>query len=331
MQQVLMLGHNLQKSSPYLTLAKGLRSLGYDPVFSNNAEINSTREWIRLCMQASVLVVVKYDRMESFFIRQLAIAGVLGLPIIRWWVGTDVFNVLNDLSNAESVRSTRWLFSRQIAVSPHLVDELKIVGVRARYIPSVIELDESPRILDKAIKTILVYLPTKRRAFYRADIIEDAVRAYPDLEFIIVADEEHSLDYYPNVRSVGWTEEMAEIWDATGCLLRVTKHDGMPRMVLEALRRGKHVIYSWPFPGCVRAKSQKEVFHALDHFREQTLINSEGVSLVQDILTPNPLRRFHDEMNEMTKNWNIAVRILSVIKIVNFAIKKNVKNLLPTR
>jgi len=292
MSLVLMLEERPEKSAPTLTLARNLESLGYETVFSGDIGALGIREWARLCRRASVLIMVNYYYLDTFLVRQLAVAVSLGRPLVRWWVGTDVFNALERPLIAESARSSRWMFSRQIAVSPHLVDELETIGIQAQYIPSVCELDTVATVLNNVPGSILVYLPGKRREFYGSDLVEEAIKAYPDIEFVIVADEAHSLAAYPNVRSMGWVSDMEEIWDSVGGLLRMTSHDGMPRMVLEALRRGKHVIYAWPFPGCILAESRDEVFRALDDFRRQTSVNLDGISQVQKLLASDPAARF---------------------------------------
>ena len=239
----------------------------------------------------------------------MAIAVSLGRPIVRWWVGTDVYQVLEKTTIAENVRSFRWLFSMQIAVSPHLVQELETAGVHAQYIPSITELDKAPTVLNSVPKSILVYLPTQRKGFYGVSFLESAIKTYRDIEFVIVADETHSLVEYPNVRSVGWVGEMSEIWNSVGCLLRITRHDGMPRMVLEALLRGKYVIYSWPFPGCMLARSEDQMLRAIKDFRKFTSVNWNGISKVQELLTPDPGARFSAVLTDTLNERNLARRI----------------------
>lgn len=296
-----MLGERPEKSAPSLTLARNLRRYGFETVFSNGVENRNMREWVHLCRKASVLVLVRYEGLNTFIVRQLAIAVSLGLPVIRWWVGSDVITLLESARIAEGVSACSWLFSRQIAVSPHLVQELKTVGVPATYLPSVIELDKNVRVLNNVPRTVLVYLPQKKKEFYGVSLVKEAVKQYRDIEFVIVADDEHSLASYSNVRSVGWVSEMDDIWDSVGGLLRITRHDGMPRMVLEALRRGKHVIYSWPFPGCVHASTKDDVFSALSDFREVSSTNMTGIAQVQELLTPDPAARFSEMIVEVLK------------------------------
>jgi hypothetical protein len=208
--------------------------------------------------------VVLYGVPDRFFRRQIALAIVLGRPLIRWWVGSDVLNVLQD----REIRGAALDFNRfvraNITVAPHLRDELASAGIGATFIPSLLNADpicvpyDSPNT-----KSLLGYLPSSRKDFYGFDIVRQVVEQNHDIEFIVVADETHSVRAYSNVKSLGWVSDMTGVWDRTGGLLRVTAHDGMPRMVLEALRREKHVIYAWPFPGCRLARNAEEVQAAL--------------------------------------------------------------------
>ena len=323
MPHVLMLGEPPEKSAPILTLAQSLKNHGFETMFSEGAENRNTREWVRLCRQASVLVVVKYDQLDLFFTRQLAIAVALGRPVIRWWVGTDVLQILENPTIANSVRNYHWLFSRQIAVSPHLAKELETVGIQAQYIPSVIELDKVATVLNDVPKSILIYLPTQRKDFYGAALVEDAIKAYPGIEYVIVADEAHSLAGYPNVRSMGWVSEMSEIWNSVGGLVRITRHDGMPRMVLEALRRGKHVIFSTPFPGCILSRSKENLFQAITSFSKLTSVNMEGISQVKELLTPDPGERFSAVLTEVLRERKLerSMRAIWVAITLTYKLK----------
>ena len=49
----------------------------------------------------------------------------------------------------------------------------------------------------------------------------------------------------------------------TSMLLRLTPHDGLPKMVLEALACGRSVVWNHPFPHCTLARTDAEVEAAL--------------------------------------------------------------------
>ena len=42
---------------------------------------------------------------------------------------------------------------------------------------------------------------------------------------------------------------------APGCILRVTQHDGLPRMLIEGLLRGMYAIYAWPLAGMLAGQN----------------------------------------------------------------------------
>ena len=63
-------------------------------------------------------------------------------------------------------------------------------------------------------------------------------------------------------------------------------------MVLEALQRGKHVIYAWPFPGCWRAVTAGEVNAGFQRAREWTGLNEAGMRAVRPFVEPDPAGTF---------------------------------------
>lgn len=305
---VLFAGERPVRSAPSLTLARALEEHGIRSRFSGDLEWTSTREWLQLARESSVLIVVRDDP-GSFFLRQVCLAVAHGTPAIRWWVGTDVSLALENARTRQSGRSLQRVLSRQIAVSPHLVEELATMKLRAEFIPSVLDPGLPPRILDHVPKSLLVYLPGSRRDFYGESTIRRAIEAYPDIEFVVVGDQTHSLSCYANVRDLGWVSDMEPAWNRVGGLLRVTRHDGMPRMVLDALRRGKHVLYSWPFPGCQLTRTDDEVLDGIAKFRETGCINLRGMSEVKRIMDPAPAEQFAHVIRESAVGGHILRRV----------------------
>ena len=56
---------------------------------------------------------------------------------------------------------------------------------------------------------------------------------------------------------------MAPLYEQYPILLRVARHDGLPKMVLEALACGNQVIFEYPFAGCRHARTEEEASAAL--------------------------------------------------------------------
>jgi len=78
-------------------------------------------------------------------------------------------------------------------------------------------------------------------------------------------------------------------------LWRPVRHDGLSFMVLEALARGRHILYSYPFPGCVQvtsaAAARLEIERLLDRHDSKTLgLNQAGMEVISRDFNPAKVR-----------------------------------------
>ncbi|WP_145259500.1 glycosyltransferase family protein [Calycomorphotria hydatis] len=320
-KKILFVGETPTNSAPTLTLARVLtKRYGHDARFSEGVEKSSTRQWIGLCRWADVIVAVLYHGPDLFLLRQFALASSLSVPVVRYWVGSDVFNTLENKEYASLTHSAGSLFKKHVAVAPHLITELNSIQVQANYIPSVIDSPPPAEISDHLPRSVLVYLPTHRHEFYGFDCVHEVIINQPETKFIIVADESHSLAKFENVTSLGWTDGLSALWPEVGCLLRVTKHDGMPRMVIEALSHGRHVIYSWPFSGCRLATNSDEVIQHLEEVFSKVEPNKAGQEAIRNITTPPPVEQWEELFNSliMYKPW---LPVKSMIRVLELSIR----------
>jgi hypothetical protein len=275
-----------------------------------------------LARESDVIVFVGYHGPAPYMIRQLALAASIGKPIVRWWVGSDVLHCVKDRVKTRWARLLDRLCTAAITVTPHLQNELASVGLKAKVIPSVV----SPEFLEiepqkgPIARDILVYLPTNRGQFYGEEIVAAAIQANPDLKFVVVADAQHRFKDLRNVESLGWVENMRPIYDRTGCLLRMTQHDGFPRMAIEALLLGKYVICSYEVPGCWRAKNFVDVQNLISTFRTRTSANDAGVAAIKKLFTPPPGVQFANVLKECAEARNVVLRIKALLAIAPLTI-----------
>ncbi|MDQ2930324.1 MAG: hypothetical protein M3Y05_05830, partial [Gemmatimonadota bacterium] len=202
--------------------------------------------------------MIWYHAMPAYTLSQLAMAVALNVPIVRWWVGSDVLNVLAREDVRRSASRLDGIVSTNVAVAPHLSSELASVGIHAEVVPSPLDPDlvtsEVAESTDH-VRPILMYLPGTQKEFYGFEIVQRVIEANRDLRFIIIADETHALTSHPNVESLGWVDDMKSLYSKAGCILRITKHDGLPRMLIEGMLRGMYAIYSWPLNGSWQART----------------------------------------------------------------------------
>jgi hypothetical protein len=316
--RVLLLGEKPVRSAPTLSLAIELNRLGITTQFAD-LEYTSTRKWMQQALQAQVVIFVLYPQGDGdggggyFFLRQIQRARRLGCTIIRWWVGTDVLRCLDSPTHQKLAQALSNECALNIAVSPHLVTELQEIGIEAEYLPSPCDLTILDNIPPAELpKGVLAYLPGHRRAFYGEKVLIEAIEANPDLEFFIVSDDSHSLQHYSNVTSLGWVEDMGALWQKVGLVLRVTLHDGMPRMVLEALARSRYVVYSQRFEACWYATSGDEVLKHIERFKILDLPNIEGRAAVSSIAV-DAAPRYVQRIAEYRAATRPMQRLLSLI------------------
>lgn len=176
----------------------------------------------------------------------LILARMFRKKVILHWIGTDVYNYMHKIVSSKPYTGK----VSHVAGSPLLRDELKAVGIDAKMIPIVpfgmkLELMEMP---DK--HAALVYLPKGKEDFYRGDIVRELALRNPDIQFHIVANDGYGPLELSNVVFHGklGAEKMNALYSEISILVRIPEHDGLSMMVLEALAKGKQVLYRYEHP-----------------------------------------------------------------------------------
>lgn len=275
-RRILLAGEPSIRSAPTLSLAKALTEFDITTEHASGAERRSGTNWWKLVGRNDALVLVTYERPDFLLQRHLHTARLRGCITVRWWVGSDVLYCLRSTRMAEAARSLDRALDLNLAAAPHLVNELGTLGIRSSYVPSIYRPPKTSPPPPSLPPAVLAYLPTGRGDFYGADAVRQAVEANQDLEFIIIGDDSHALRSHPNVRSLGWVDNLDDVWPSIGVLMRITKHDGLPRMILEALSRHRQVIYAWPLAGCRQARTHQEIQVHLDEFKIMRSPNLDG-------------------------------------------------------
>jgi len=174
--------------------------------------------------------------------------------VAYFWIGTDVADTVQQASATQDMARFRRLTKDAIhvAVSYQLRDELEPIGIQAevawmppRHVNREAELPPFPEIF-----TVLTYVPDFRHEFYGGDVLLEAARQLPEMEFRVTAGAGNWVQCAPpNVHFLGHVvANMAEEFRNSSCLVRMVRHDGLSNMVIEALSYGRPVIYSARLP-----------------------------------------------------------------------------------
>ena len=204
-------------------------------------------------------------------------------PIFYHWIGTDVYRFINDNLFKRSLKKLIINSANvlNIVVSENLKCELENFGINSRILPltKLKVIDNLPHMPSKF--SVLSYIPKKKWDFYCGDLINDLSSKLPDIDFHILAvGEGHS--GRTNVFYYDFVEDSASFYNKCSVLLRFTVHDGLPKMVLEALSYGRQVLWNESFPHCFQVKSLNECIEVLKKLKSDCPINIEGKKFVDD-------------------------------------------------
>ncbi len=214
-------------------------------------------------------------------------AKLLRKKTVCHWIGTDVFNVLRDKKRRLAIKILNKIIDVHLAGSPGLINELKEIGIDALWMPHIHAVVGGKVPPMPASPTVLSYLPDSRAEFYGASIVRQLADDFKDVKFIVVAGTGAGVVSPPNMTYLGYQKDMDKVYGNTTVLLRIVKHDGQALMVLEALARGRQVIWSEPFPHCHHARDFATAKAALSSIIRNPVINYSGVSYVQEEFNNN--------------------------------------------
>ena len=236
--------------------------------------------------------ILHSDILHIISIKSNGVAGIIWiivffvLRVLRkkiWlhWQGTDVLEL-----SSPYVFFLRKLVTKHTAQAPWLVDELKEKNLCSEWVaitspPSKYELTPLP---DKF--TVLTYMGTaiEKNQIYNPELILRLIRHFTDVKFLVVGDVKKEFFSSANVKCLGLIDYsyMDYVHNQTSVLLRITTHDGLSFMVLEALSRGRHVIWNKNFPFCHYAVEYDDVVSTLEKLMSAIALNEEGVRFVKE-------------------------------------------------
>jgi hypothetical protein len=136
-------------------------------------------------------------------------------------------------------------------------------------------------------------VPLERWEFYNGDMILKLAEKLPDIDFHLLAAEGKSVNL-SNVYTYGFVEDINSFYKNNSSLLRITTHDGLPKMVIEALSYGRQIIWNYPFPNCINIKTFEECEKVLNNLKVDCSANINGKDYVDNTFNTNKiLEEYH--------------------------------------
>lgn len=211
---------------------------------------------------------------------------VVAKKVVVHWTGSDVIRAMacNRSATRRLLRKLTFrMIDMHLAVSEPLAQELRSMAVEAAVVPLVPFLPPSEQANAEwpSGQMVYVYLPEDRPQLYCAAEVFSLARELQQIKFLITGHSGRNAPQLPNIQYLGWIDDMDAVWRQVRVYLRLVQHDGMPQCVLEALARGKYVVWTYAFPHCFRAGSHEETRDALLETSDQTQPNSEAAAWVR--------------------------------------------------
>ena len=236
----------------------------------------------------------------------------LGVPIVIRWMGSDIAIMKSHFDrNPQSIGMVQEFF--HLCAAPWFIEELRQIGIDGEFLPittmrrrAFLEMEVPPHP-DRF--TVLSYIPDGKLGLYGWPIIASLAEAFPDIDFVIAAGTGDSFGDVPaNVRLLGWCDDMYDAYRACSVVVRMTEHDGYSGMVQEALLLGRHVVWTYPFPGAIQAIDgatlHRQIRNLLSlHLTGELEVNREGREYIRRHLTPEVLcDRIRRKFSQMARD-----------------------------
>jgi hypothetical protein len=193
-------------------------------------------------------VVPRFDLVYAEYLmngaRLAKVARLFGKRFVMHIIGTDAIRY------AAEKFSWRWFaWFTGLALSDHILyasDDLQqLVGFPGLTLPFPIDTQTIAKRERKGEKRDILYYCPANNPIYRPDWLVEFARSNPRLTVTVIGDLGHrNVPFNVVVRPVVDRREMSRIYSEHNKLVRMTTHDGTPRMVYEALLSGLDVIWN---------------------------------------------------------------------------------------
>lgn len=211
-----------------------------------------------------------------------------GIPVIMNWVGSDVSIAAALVKTGKHIEQYRSQAIHFCEVD-WIRDELAEAGIRAEIVNFAAfdkQFEAKPLVGERL--QVLSYISESKAKFYGIESYLGLARQFPEADFTIVGATGEAYKPLPeNVKALGWVENMDKIFEQAHVCVRFPEHDGLSTFVLEALARGKQVLYKYPFEQCMYCPDEETLgkgMEAVAHlFKQQLLpVNEDGMRFIRE-------------------------------------------------
>ena len=221
-------------------------------LLASNKKQPSISNFMKELKECDIVYIIGF-----FMPKYTSLAYLFGKRVIVHWIGTDVWNLRNWKIRI-LYKTLLHNVTMNLSGSHWLSDELKQHEITAIPIPLVTKDIHYGMCKMPKRHAVLSYVPEGRKNLYGLDKIREIAKEFPNIKFYIVpkkAKKEKNIEYLGRIP----IKEMNKLYSKISVLLRPTIHDGLSMMVLEALGKGKQVLWSQDFLYCNPISDYKKI------------------------------------------------------------------------
>jgi hypothetical protein len=228
--------------------------------------------------RVDVVHLVTFGQTDNRLLRRLLSARNAGAAIVRCWTGMDYLWARFHPPSRRFAHAVGQLGAVQVTSAESLARDLLSLGVNAesgivasRHVSSRGEPHPLPEQL-----TVLCHLPSSYRRFYGGPVVDHLIRRLPFIRFIILGDGETDYGPFPNVESLGFTDDVVRSIQRATVTVHPLAYGETSRLMVEALSHGRHAVTSFDWPHCIRAGTPEEFEQVLRHLPGRPPFNLAG-------------------------------------------------------
>lgn len=228
-----------------------------------NKETKKIVRFIKFFVALTQVDILYSIYVDEHLEKKIAQAHLLRKKVVCHWIGTDVRMVAEGRVNLKRFKSIDY---HLVCFEP-LQKQLLEKGITSSLVPIVpfkvnFEICAMPNT-----HRVLIYMPKDKESEYGYEEILPVIKRFKNIWFDIVANDDYSkFSGLENVKMWGWVdlEMMEKIYNEISIVLRIHINDGLSMSVLEAMAKGKKIIWNCDFKYCLSGKNTNEIITSMN-------------------------------------------------------------------
>lgn len=217
------------------------------------------------------------------------------------WIGSDILALqqtaeLNAEGKPHRANFINWLKHNvdiHLTEFEHTQKELEALGIKSRLCPLPPKKMFEPMELPKKF-TVAVYDPYNNKAHYYPDLVKGLAAEMTAIDWKFFGDST-LMGKKDNIEHVGAIDDIGAFIKDTSCLLRVSKHDGLPISVMEWATAGRQIVTNVPgIVGAIQCEAEKSSLKKaiLAAKKKKAELNMESANYYKELANHDKYREF---------------------------------------